>query len=360
MHCSRFSFIILGDFNLPHISWDSLQIACSDGIHDKFLLSFMQEGLTQMIRQPTRHKAILDIILVPDSLLTSPPNVMPPICDLDHAAQTIEITTRISDVTQFHKCPFHHRDFSKTDFQRCVDHLSQIDWVQMFNKCTDFDDYMPIFAKLLSSTLDLFTPWKKQYNKHRVRFPKYIMKLIHKKRRLSKSARKIGDYSAYRICCLMVKKSISDFHYSEELKIINGKNRTVFYSYVNNKPRRRKRQINYLRGNYNKLIYDEVTMAEMFTKELSKNFNESDVATAFQPGRQDGLLFKCTPEYVREAISCLRISASGSDCISAKQIEGVAPTIFMPLVFICQQTFHQGKFPSMLKAANVCPIYKRK
>ena len=51
----------------------------------------------------------------------------------------------------------------------------------MFNKCTDVDDYMSIFAKLLSSALDLFTPWKKQYNKHRVLFPKYMMKLIHKK-----------------------------------------------------------------------------------------------------------------------------------------------------------------------------------
>ena len=28
------SFIILGDFNLLHISWDSLQTASSDGIHD--------------------------------------------------------------------------------------------------------------------------------------------------------------------------------------------------------------------------------------------------------------------------------------------------------------------------------------
>ena len=227
----------------------------------------------------------------------------------------------------------------------------------MFNKCTDVDDYMSIFAKLLSSTLDLFTPWKKQYNKHRVRFPKYMMKFIHKKRRLCKSARKTGDYSAYRSCCLMVKKSISDFHSRKELKIINDKNKTVFYSYANNKLRRRKSQITCLRGNDNNLIYDEVTMAEMFNKEFSKNFNESEVATAFPPGRQDGLLFNCTPEDVREAIGCLRIFAPGPDCISAKQIKGVAPAIIMPLVVICQQSFHQGKFPSTLKTANVSMPY---
>ena len=256
----------------------------------------MQERLTQIIRKPIRYKVILEIILVPDNLLTSPPNVVPPICGSDHAAQTIEIITRITDVTQSHKGPFYNRDFSKTNFQRCVDHLSQIDWVQMFNKCTDVDDYMSIFALLLSSTLDLFTPWKKQYNKHRERFPKYMMKLIYKKRRLWKSARKTGDYSAYRSCCLMVKKSISDFHSWEELKIINGKNKTVFYSYVNNKLGGRKSQITCLRGNDNNLIHDEVAIAEMFNEEFSKNFNESEVATAFPPGRQDGLLFNCTPE----------------------------------------------------------------
>ena len=160
----------------------------------------------------------------------------------------------------------------------------------MFKKCTDVDDYMSIYAKLLSSTLDLFTPRKKQYKKHRVRFPKYMMKLIHKKRRLWKSARKTGDYTAYRSCCLMVKKSISDFHFSEELKFINGKNKTIFYSYINNKLGCRKSQITCLRVNDNNLIYDEVTIADMFNEEFSKNFNESEVATAFPPGRQDGLL----------------------------------------------------------------------
>ena len=100
-------------------------------------------------------------------------------------------------------------------------------------------------------------------------------------------------------------------------------------------------------------------MAEMFNKEFSKNFNESEVVTAFPPGKH-GLLFNCTPEDIREAIGCMRISALGPDCISAKQIKGVAPAIIMPLVVICQQSFYQGKFPSTLKTANVCPIYKRK
>ena len=84
--CGSHSFIILGDFNLPHISWNSLQTASSDGIHDKFLAFFMQERLTQMIRKPTRHKAILDIILVPDNLLTSPPKMW---CHLS-AVQTMQ------------------------------------------------------------------------------------------------------------------------------------------------------------------------------------------------------------------------------------------------------------------------------
>ena len=108
------------------------------------------------------------------------------------------------------------------------------------------------------------------------------------------STRKTGDYSAYRSGYLMVKKSISDFHSNEELKIINSKTKTVFYSYVNNKLGRRKNQITCLRGNDNNMIYNEVTMAEMFNKEFSKNFNESEVVTAFPPGRQDGLLFSCT------------------------------------------------------------------
>ena len=60
--CSTISkFIIVGDFNLPHIDWDHY-LASHEKCHDMFITFVNKLGLDQLITESTRSHNILDLV----------------------------------------------------------------------------------------------------------------------------------------------------------------------------------------------------------------------------------------------------------------------------------------------------------
>ena len=54
---------IVGDFNLPNINWD-VPISLGSPSHDLFLNCVTQNGLTQIVSQPTHGSNCIDLVLV--------------------------------------------------------------------------------------------------------------------------------------------------------------------------------------------------------------------------------------------------------------------------------------------------------
>ena len=65
-----------------------------------------------------------------------------------------------------------------------------------------------------------------------------------------------------------------------------------------------------------------------------------------------------TCEEIKKVISGLNEGASGYDEVSAKCLKSISIGIIEPLVYLINLSFNQGVFPSELKIAKVCPLYK--
>ncbi|WAQ95830.1 hypothetical protein MAR_028520, partial [Mya arenaria] len=86
--------IILGDFNLPKLSWDTennpiLQAGYNHAVYDKFLDILSDFNLTQMVNEYTREGNILDLLLLSNPTLVQSVNIISGISDHDIVSASI-------------------------------------------------------------------------------------------------------------------------------------------------------------------------------------------------------------------------------------------------------------------------------
>ena len=75
--------ILVGDFNLPGINWDSM--ICSQDIKScDFLDLCINNGLTQLVYSPTRLNNILDLVLCNNEIVISELTINEPFGTSDH------------------------------------------------------------------------------------------------------------------------------------------------------------------------------------------------------------------------------------------------------------------------------------
>lgn len=85
--------VLMGDFNLPDISWATLHSTAS---HSAYFLSTLKEWcMKQVVSFPTRLENTLDLILVPTAMLSfSEQQVSPPLDANDHSGVEIKLRVR--------------------------------------------------------------------------------------------------------------------------------------------------------------------------------------------------------------------------------------------------------------------------
>ena len=94
---SKGDCIIMGDFNLGNIKWDTLQ---STGVEDQNLLCLVQDNfLTQHVLEPTRATRILDIVLSSQKELVDNVEIKEPLGSSDHNQMHFNINVK-SDKTK--------------------------------------------------------------------------------------------------------------------------------------------------------------------------------------------------------------------------------------------------------------------
>ena len=138
---------------------------------------FEQKELSQFVTLPTRNKAILDIVLVPDRLQVSPAISISPIAGSDHFSQIVDLfyPSRKFVITP----PKFYKDYNKTDLFLVNSLISLIDWTLVFKGAIDVDDCVQAFMRILTDAIDSATPISKSFIKHKTRFTKFTMKLKH-------------------------------------------------------------------------------------------------------------------------------------------------------------------------------------
>ena len=175
--CARSTeqLIIVGDFNLPSMVWSNVS-SSGESPTESLLCRFMSEHmLTQLAYEPIRQFALLDLIFVSPGLTKSCITNLPPVSSSDHSAQMLTIYSTFN----YNAKP--KKQF--TDYQILDKMLSQIIWVNEFERCSTVDDYANVFTAILLNAINL-SYYKPLYKRDAL--PKNIIKLIHLKRLISR------------------------------------------------------------------------------------------------------------------------------------------------------------------------------
>ena len=170
--CLDKEVLVLGDFNLPSIAWESTDPCFSASSADRQGYEvFMSLGLTQWVKEPTfpRSGNILDLVLSTDGDRVAAVEVSPPLPGCDHCPVLCNYVFdfNFSFQTDLDQCRMWH----KGKYNLFLQALNDIDWdFELSNRHLDSaycrfidilkaltDDYVPLSAPPRAS---LKLPWK--------------------------------------------------------------------------------------------------------------------------------------------------------------------------------------------------------
>ena len=243
------NILIVGDFNLPYLSWDTLLVS---GLYAKFHQSFIdctcQLGLCQCVDEPTRGENILDLVLVNDPLLISKCVVTVPFSNSDHETVEFDLVLPCIALDNQNYCCKYYFNFKEADYDGLNAYFSDVDWKTELsvNLNEDINSCMSSFIAILNEGINLFVPVNRVVDEpsssnsraHVHKYPVYIRQLFRKKIvawRLYKRCRNKQLLDKYKSAEDKFSLAVNCFNAAKENEIIDSNNIGAFYKYINNK-----------------------------------------------------------------------------------------------------------------------------
>ncbi len=366
--------VILGDFNLPHIDWQTLTGVESESHR---MLEFIDDNfLCQQVTEPTRENNILDLIIASQDHLIKNVTVGEHLSSCDHKVvrADINITTNVVENKIF--VP----NFRRGNFERLRTELSHLS----LPASTSVDDAWSYFKNQLLTHQSKFIPnceKRSSNNKNHPWFNNEIKRALKARNNLHtrmKTLRSTENTTLYNEARRRVKILIKQAkrRYEENIAADSKNNAKKFFRYINNKKQIRS-GIGPLTDNAGNLVTDDQNMANMLNEYFSSVFNipaeaghittndndtnnESDSAPATSP-EQTLHNFEITTEEVLKALKDMKTNKSpGSDNIYPRVLKETKCEIADALKTIFNLSLRQGSVPADFKPANVTPVYKKK
>ena len=120
--CRRYKDVILcGDFNYRGIKWDLLQ---SDSEGQKFLDVTLDCFMEQHVRQPTRGRNTLDLVLSTEGTIIKNIVIGEPLGNSDHAIVEFEIELKTEEKTWKNM----YYDYRNGNYEKIAEYLRSYDW----------------------------------------------------------------------------------------------------------------------------------------------------------------------------------------------------------------------------------------
>ena len=189
-------------------------------------------------------------------------------------------------------------------------------------------------------------------SRHRILYPKHILRLVNKKKKAWKDKNKVSGVVNHKDLCKKLRSAIHSFHAEAEINLSSNGTRRHFFKYVNNRLGRANNGSITLKSHTGDVLSDAASISEAFSKEFAKNFSSVEISSTFPAGSEGGLRFNCNLSDVRQYILATPNSAVGSDGISGSLLVNLAPAICLPLGIIFQHSIAQAKFPTAWKKCN--------
>ena len=378
--------IIMGDFNLPCISWSDISIHkhFSKNTTDsaKTLLSFMSHNfLSQYIDTPTRRNNILDLFL------TNSPNLVLHVESEDTKLsdhKLINITTQyplnttvIPQRQTSEKHSFRALNLHKADFQKIRDHLKNVKWDDLRETCSA-EEFPQLLKLTVLQSCELYTPSSVIGSKSINKYTRNRRILSRKRRRLQKQLSRTTTLSPENTTLienlntklndihLQIKASVNEQKSEAERLAVQTirKNPRYFFSYCK-KFDKRKTNIGPLLDAENKLQQDPKKMADLLQKQYSSVFSNPSSDKIKSPNfihNTENLLenITFTQEDIISAINEIdTYAACGEEDIPAIVLKNCKEELSYPIYKIWRESLDTGKVPSSFKTQIITPVHKK-
>ncbi|EFO93460.1 hypothetical protein CRE_23115 [Caenorhabditis remanei] len=324
---TRKNCVILGDFNMPHISWPSL--TASDSHCKKFLSFVTKNGLTQHIASPTRLKPdnILDLCFTNTDILRDV-RVGDLFSDHKLIHATLSVKNRTKKVTKEVKL------FRKADYASINCLLSNTDWVLRFSNLNADGMYENLLS-LLHELIASYVPVK-AINTLSKRHLAEILKLQKAKLNVW---RKEGDSTNYKNKSADLKVAlIKEERRVNDEKLTNGSVKD-FLKFINSRYKDNQ-EIGTLKNDSGAPINCDSEKVKLFSDSFSKVFTEDNNVQPHFDKRTEELVSSpdFEPYIIEHTLSKLTPKLNTTpDGIPALFLKNVCTALALPLSIIFRE-----------------------
>ena len=352
--------VLVGDFNLPHITWPDGE---AEGRDKRFVLALQDSYMEQLVTIPTHIKGnCLDLVI------TNSPDLVQEVRDVGRLGRSdhviLEFNLAIGETKQKEQVAV--KNWKKADWNKIKEGLRNTIWPATTDNSTVEESW-----GLLRSKLDQLVEENVPTCTFRPRKSDWmtgdILREIRRKRRQWKKAKVGGeeDRAEYEDTAKKLKKMIRNAKRNMEKKLATERyyNSKPFYNYIKKKSTTRS-TIGPLINNQGDTVSEEEEIAEELNEYFASVFTREDLTSVPDPApMRSRTKLRGTwisTEKVRKKINKLKKhGAAGPDGIRPQLLQQCADEISPVLAMIGRKSLGTGTVPEEWKKANVVPIYKK-
>ena len=352
--------LLIGDFNLPGISWPTA--TCSNSLESDFVNLLVNDlGHTQVIDQPTHISGnTLDLVFTNCPDLIDQPKVLErdQICVTDHLGVTLNIDFKVRALKGPDR---YYYNFAKANFLSLNVALARVNWDNVIT--ADITASWDRFKSILVSLCDQYIPKKRvkgsfaplwwDHDCDRARNKKETLRKRH----------------------IRVKSDESRNNYCRSRKVfksvINGKMNSYFgvgeqggiskrfWSHIKSSKKSARIPDTVFRNDISRS--DPVGKANLFNSHFFEQFTSPsnyDIAIDY-PIEPDPDNFFSLEEVHKSLTSINSSKACGADGIHGKVLKNCAGSLSYPLWLLFNNSFRTGYIPDDWKLASIVPVFKK-
>ncbi|CAM4377561.1 unnamed protein product [Caretta caretta] len=355
------ALVLMGDFNHPDICWESNIVVHRQS--RKFLETVGDNFLVQVLEEPTRGRALLDLLLTNREELVGEAKVNGNLGGSDHEMVKFRILTQ----GRKESSRIQTLDFRKADFDSLRELMGKIPWENNMTGKGVQESWLYFKESLLrlqGQTIPMCRKNSKYGRQPAWLNSEILADLKHKKEAYKKW--KIGQMTRdeyiniARACRNGIRKAKS--HLELQLARDVKSNKKGFFRYVVNK-KKAKESVGPLLNEGGNLVTEDVEKANVFNAFFASVFTNKVSSqttalgsTAWGGGDQPSVKEEVVWYYLEK----LDVHKSmGPDALHPRVLKELADVIAEPLAIIFENSWRSGEVLEDWKKANVVPIFKK-